>query len=179
MSVLNIILGVLIVIGAGYVLAMPVISSIAICSILSFFMLVFGIAAIFGYVEAKSAEKVARKHGAAYLKTGIGSLIFGIAAVVLAILARSSIVGEVLFMQLVSTVFGVWILLDGVSLIVTALLVKKAGAPGWLASMILGILIVLSGIFCIINCFAGLTAIGVSFGISMLMSGMAMIFSER
>lgn len=177
MKALRIILGIIMVLGAASILTMPLMSSVALCWIISIIMLASGIISIIHFIEAKNAEKVAKKNGQAYLKTSVGNLIFGIAAVVISVLASSSVIGSALFMKLIATLFGLWIMLDGVSLIVLSTDLKKIAAPGWVAMMILGILLAIAGISCIVDGFASLVAIGTLFGISMMMSGMALIFS--
>jgi len=176
MTVLRIILGILMVCGASSVLTIPAVYSVAICWMISFFMLINGIIAIVSYIENKNAEKVLDRNGVPHLKTGIGSLLFGIASVVVSILARSSVIGEVLFMQIISSLYGLWIMLSGVSMVVGGINIKKLALPGWLGAIVLGIMMALAGAFCIVDCFAGLTAVGTMFGISMMMDGFALIF---
>ena len=176
MEILRIILGILMVICAGSILSMPAIGSVALCWIISSVMLITGIVSIIRYIENKNAEKVAERAGIPYLKTGIGSLLFGIAAVIISILARNSVIGETVFVQVISILFGLWIVMDGISVLVLGSGLKKIALPGWLAIMILGVFLVISGIICIVDCFASLTTMGVMFGISMMMAGFAFIF---
>lgn len=175
MVVLKIILGILMVLCGCSILTIPAFSSITLCWMISFFMLIAGIASIIMYIEAKNAEKVAAKAGVPTLGVGVGGLIFGIAAIIISILARSSTIGEELFIRLVSTLFGLWIVLEGISMITVGSGMKKVALPGWLASIILGILLAIAGIICIVDCYVGLTTMGVMFGISMMMAGFSFI----
>lgn len=175
MVVLKIILGILMVICGGSILAVPAFSSVTLCWMISFFMLVAGIASVIWYIEAKNAERVAAKAGVPALGVGVGGLVFGIAAIIISILARSSAIGEELFIRLISTLFGLWIVLEGVSLITVGSGMKKIALPGWLTTIILGVLLTIAGIICIVDCYVGLTTMGVMFGISMMMAGFAFI----
>ncbi len=177
MVILRIMLGILMIVCACYVLAMPALSSVALCWIISFFMLITGIVTIIRYIENKNAERVAESIGIPHLKTGVGSLLFGIAAVIVSVLARNSVIGEAVFVQIISTLFGLWIVLEGISMLILGSGLKKIAAPGWLVIMIMGAFLTVSGIVCIVDCFTGLTAMGVMFGISMMMSGFAFLFS--
>ena len=160
---------------AGSILALPALSSVTLCWMISFAMLITGIVSIIRYIEDKNAEKVAEKAGVPHFKTGIESLLFGLASVVISVLARNSVIGEAVFVQIISTLFGLWIVLDGVSMLVLGSGMKKIALPGWLAAMIMGALLVISGVVCVVDCFTGLTAMGVMFGISMMMAGFAFI----
>ena len=175
MTALRIILGILMVLCASSILAIPALSSVTLCWMISVLMLVSGIVSIIRFIEDKNAEKVAKNAGKPYFKTGIGSLLFGIAAVVVSILAGSSVIGELLFVRLISTLFGLWIVLNGISMVVMGSGLKKVAAPGWLAMIILGVLLALAGIVCVVDCFTGLTTMGVMFGISMMIAGFAFI----
>ncbi len=174
--ILRVLFGILMIFGAWSVLMFPAISSISICWAISFFMLLSGIMTIIHYFENKNAERVARKKGLPHLKTGIGSLLFGISAVVAALLARSSVIGELVFMRMISNLYGFWIVLNGVSYIVLGKELKKNAVSGWVTTMILGVLLIAAGIFCIIDCFTGLTSIGTVFGLSMMMTGYSYLF---
>lgn len=172
MVVFKILFGILMIFGGCSLLTMPgFFTALPLCWMLSIFMLVGGIVAIIRYIEDKNAENVAKKNGAAYAKTGVGSLIFGIAAVVLAVLARSSETGAEIFIKIVAVLFGLWIVLDGVSFFAAGLNLKKVAVGGWLGMIIIGVLLILAGIFCVVNSFVSLTAIGTVFGISMVMAG--------
>lgn len=176
MKVLKVILGVIMIICAFSMLAMPALNTVLLCWMLSIFMLVGGIVSIIRFIEDKNAEKVAKKNGQPYLKTGIGSLIFGIVAIVLSILSRSSLEGGALFVKILSVLFGLWIVLDGVSMIIAGSNLKKLAASGWLAMMILGVLLVIAGIICIVDTFTGLTTFGVMLSLSVMMAGFGFIF---
>jgi len=175
MVIANMVLGILMIFSAVSILTVPTLSGILICYVLSGTMLVYGVISIVRFIEAKNSEKVAKKEGKPFLKTDIGSLIFGIAAIVLSIIATTSDAGAALFIEIVTVVFGAWIVFDGVSSIRRALVLKKAGFPGWIVSIIMGALIILSGIFCIVNVFAGLTAVSTMYGISLMMFGFALM----
>lgn len=163
------------ILGACSILTMPALGSITLCWMISFVMLITGIVSIVRYIEDKNAEKVAEKAGIPHFNTGIESLLFGLASIVVSILARNSAIGEAVFVQIVSVLFGLWIVLYGVSMLVLGSGMKHIALPGWLATMIVGILLVISGVFCIIDCFMSLTAMGVMLGISMMMAGFAFI----
>jgi len=176
MKVLKVILGIIMILCACSILAMPALNTIVLCWMLSIFMLVGGIVSIIRFIEDKNAEKVAKKNGQPYLKTGIGSLIFGIVAIILSILSRSSADGGILFIKIVCVLFGLWVVLDGISMIIAGVGLKKIAERGWLAMIILGVLLVLAGLFCIVDSFAGLVAVGVMFAISVMMVGFGFIF---
>ncbi len=173
MKILRIILGILMVCCAMSVLTVPAVSGLVLTWIIPIFLLVTGVFTIVRFIENKNAENIAKKNGTYYVKTDIGSLIFGIVAIALFILARTSIIGSVIFEKVITILYGVWIALNGISLIVCGNGLKKLAQPGWVAMIILGVLLVLSGIACAVNIFVALSTIGILFGISMMMNGFA------
>lgn len=176
MTVLRVILGVLIMLTAFDCLMFPPAGAVAFYIMVSVLMLVCGIAAIIHFIESKNREKVAKSHGIQYAGAGVGSLIAGIVSVVLSILALRSPEGSEVFFKIISILFGLFIIIHGISSITLAVLIKKTGVGGWVAMIILGILEIILGIFVIANTFASFIAIGVMVGVSMLIFGINLIF---
>lgn len=178
MLVLKIILGVIMILCGAHILSSPVEAALTVCCMLTAVMLLAGIFAIIAYFEGKNAEKVAKKAGMpVHGKTAVGSLIFGIVAVVIAILSMTSVIGELLMMRLIGTIFGLWVVVDGISRIVCGIQMKRVAFPGWLAIIILGVMLCVAGVFCIVSTFTGILTVGVLFGISIIMAGFALLFA--
>lgn len=174
MKVFNCIIGVFAIFAAMYCAFWPGVTFLNTGWIVTILLGVWGICAIFDYFS-KPKDGDRSKNNVAM---GVLGLIGGIAAAVISILA--------LFMPQVSIIIDVimlymlvcWFIIGGIMSIVGAVKMSKVSqSKGWILTLILGILVLLAGIYGIFHMFIMAQTAGLLIGILLMTYGIRLICS--
>lgn len=174
MKVFNCILGVFAIFGAFYCILWPGVTFLNTGWIVTVLLGVWGICAIFDYFS-KPKDNERPKNNAAM---GVLGLIGGIAAAVISILAlfmpRISIMVDVIMLYFLVC----WFIISGIISIVGAVKISKVSqSKGWIFTLIMGILILLAGIYGIFHMFIMAQTAGLLIGIMLMTYGVRLICS--
>ena len=152
MKVINGIVGVLSIFGAIYCLFFPGLSFINIGWVITTILGIFGICSIIFYFTKKKMYENLMIEGV----HGAFGLVVGIAAAVVSI----------------------WMILDGVSSIAESFAMKKAStSKSWILALVLGIIMLIFGIYGICHLIFVARFIGITMGIMLMSYGIKLIAS--
>ncbi len=165
MKVISIILGVFLIIEGISCILTPVSTYLTLAWIIGVAMVIYSVSALCSYSERK---RLGLADGWSFANA-IVSLIFG---VVLLFSYSMQLVVDVFMLYFAS----LWLILAGVFRIIsTARLHKMNLAPYWVWSIILGIIMILSGVISLFFPGAMLISMGINLGIMIIISGIDMI----
>ena len=122
-------------------------------------ILVTGVIGVFGWIFAGSGER------------DTGSLLWSLLSALFGILILSNLL---VAMKAVTIIFGLWVLLTGLSLAANGWSLKKESSMGWFL-LIVGILGIIAGFMMILNLGSGAAGIATILGITILLTGIALI----
>lgn len=172
MKVFNCILGVFSIFGAIYCMFYPGLTFLSSGWLITILLGVIGICSIFEF--ATSSDKKANKGLAA---DGIIGLILGIGAAVISILGifspwvRGSLDLTILIL------FAFWLAYSGIASIVKSVALKKNGGKMWIFTLILGILVLITGLYGAVHPVFSAVTIGYIIGIDLMIYGARLIAS--
>ncbi len=174
MKVFNCILGVFAILGAIYCICFPGVTFLNTGWIITVLLGAWGFCAIFDYFSnSNEAEKSKSRAG-----MGTLGLIAGIAAAVISVLSIFSVVPLAIIDTIMLYLFAGWFIISGVMSISGAFRVKKTtSSKSWVLTLILGILVLLAGIY---GCFHPLLMArteGLLIGIYLMTYGIRLICS--
>ncbi len=177
MKVFNAIIGVFAIFGSLYCIFWPEESFLNAGWVVAILLLMWGICSIVSAIFFKRDQKEG-KEGKELAGTGTVGLLLGIGAAVVSLLALFVPAVEALFYIIILLVFVFWLLFYGVYSIVKAIKSSKnSDSNGWIFSLILGIIMVLIGLFCISDLLFEVALIGVIIGIGLMVAGVRLISS--
>lgn len=179
MKILKILLGIAVICAGIYCVVNPAVGTLTICWIMAVLLLVLGLCSICEFAWLKKKENIAGKYGVYFEGSSIGCLVIGILAIVISILAMTSEEGRETFFYVISVLFGLTVIVMGIYRIVHACFQKRMGLSVWVATLILGILILIFGIACIFNSFYTMAAIGTIMGLEMLLVGISILLPRE
>ena len=174
MKAFNFILGVFSILGAIYCMFFPGLTFLNTGWIVAMLLGVYGICSIFEYCS-NPAKKEQKSGG--LMVGGVVGLILGIAAAVLSVLAlfnasiRATLALTILFM------FAFWLVYSGFASIYASFALKKKGGKMWIFTLILGVLIILTGFYGAIHPLFTALSIGYIIGIELMIYGVRLIAS--
>lgn len=176
MKVFNCILGVFAVFGSLYCMFFPGATFLGGGWIAAFLLGVMGICSIFEYVRNRKDSDNAKKKILA--ANGVMELVFGIGAAVLSILALISPVVRGMLDIIILLLFVFWLVYSGVSGIFRAVAIKKLhGGKIWIFSLIMSILLVVTGLYAATHLVYAAFSIGYMIGIAVMVYGVRLIAS--
>ena len=168
MRVLTAILGVLLVVSGFYCMAAPVAVYSALGLVIGLSMIVEGIGSI---VTWNARRNMGLANG--------WTLAASILSIVLGVILTGSYTMQFAMDLFIAYLIAAWLIFGGIARIVTAIAARaslgRVGAGGWVALLILGILIVIMGILCFFNPLSVFAGVGLMIGISILLEGGGLI----
>lgn len=174
MKIINCMVGIFAIIGSIYCLFFPGMSFLNVGWIITAILGVFGICSIAFYFTKKKIYKNLMIEGV----HGVFSLIVGIAAAVVSILAIFIPSIQIALDIIILIIFAVWMIADGISSIAESLAMKKAStSKSWILALILGIIMLILGIYGICHLIFVARAIGIMIGIMLMSYGIKLIAS--
>lgn len=174
MKVINGIVGVLSIFGAIYCLFFPGLSFINIGWVITTILGIFGICSIIFYFTKKKMYENLMIEGI----HGVFGLVVGIAAAVVSILAIFVPSIQAVLDLIILIIFAIWMILDGVSSIAESFAMKKAStSKSWILALVLGIIMLIFGIYGICHLIFVARFIGITMGIMLMSYGIKLIAS--
>ena len=176
MKVFNFILGVFAIFGSLYCMFYPGATFLGGGWIAAFLLGVMGICSIFEYVRNRKNPDQADKK--ALVANGVIELVFGIGAAVLSILALFSPAVRGMLDIIILLMFVFWLIYSGITGIFGAIAVKKlTGSKVWIFSLIMSILLVLTGFYAATHLVYAAFSIGYMIGVAVMVYGVRLIAS--
>lgn len=174
MKVINGIVGVLSIFGAIYCLFFPGLSFINIGWVITTILGIFGICSIIFYFTKKKMYENLMIEGV----HGAFGLVVGIAAAVVSMLAIFVPSIQAVLDLIILIIFAIWMILDGVSSIAGSFAMKKAStSKSWILALVLGIIMLIFGIYGICHLIFVARFIGITMGIMLMSYGIKLIAS--
>lgn len=174
MKVINGIVGVLSIFGAIYCLFFPGLSFINIGWVITTILGIFGICSIIFYFTKKKMYENLMIEGV----HGAFGLVVGIAAAVVSMLAIFVPGIQAVLDLIILIIFIIWMIIDGISSIVESLAMKKAStSKSWILALVLGIIMLIFGIYGICHLIFVARFIGITMGIMLMSYGIKLIAS--
>lgn len=173
MKVFNCIFGVFAIFGAIYSIAFPGLTFINSGWLVTILLGVWGICAIFDYATNKNNPEKSKTTGA----MGALGLVAGIGAAVVSVLSVFMPSIQILLDITILCVFAGWLVVSGITSTVIAVKAKGLGGKGWIFSLILGILVLLSGIYGFFHLIFMAQTIGILIGFLLMVYGFRLICS--
>ena len=174
MKVINGIVGVLSIFGAIYCLFFPGLSFINIGWVITTILGIFGICSIIFYLTKKKMYENLMIEGV----HGAFGLVVGIAAAVVSMLAIFVPSIQAVLDLIILIIFAIWMILDGVSSIAESFAMKKAStSKSWILALVLGIIMLIFGIYGICHLIFVARFIGITMGIMLMSYGIKLIAS--
>ncbi len=169
MKVFNTILGIFAILGAIYCICWPGITFLTSNMIAMILLGSWGICAIFSYVVSP------------YKKTGstTKNIVMGILAVLAAIFIAIAIFSPLMraFVDIaIIYTFTVWMIISGISDIILAISTRKANTL-WVLSLILGVFVVIGGMYGLFHAVFTAQVIGMLLGIALMVYGVKLVAS--
>lgn len=170
MKVFNCIMGIFSLFAAFYCFFMPGVSAVmTIGWIVTCLLGVIGFCGIFEYARNKDKKS--------QMINGTVSLILAIGAAVLSTIAMFDVTLRATFDLMIVVLFALWLVLSGVDSTVTSFKVKKEGAKNWWLSLVLGILLIVVGMYSGTHLIFTTRTLGYIMGFSLTMYGIRLICS--
>ena len=168
MKVLTIILGILLIVGGIYCMFTPVATFSALSVVIGVSMVVEGIG---GIITWGSAHRAGLANG--------WTLAGAILSLVLGVFLLGSYVLQFSLDLFIAFIIAFWFVENGIVHIVAAIVARRElgseGASGWIIHLILGILIVISGVLCIFNPLSVMAGVRPMLGVSIVFVGAGLI----
>ena len=168
MKAITIILGILLAVGGIYCMLTPAATYAALGWIIGFSMLVEGVGSI---VAWSSFRRLGLANG--------WTLAAAIISVVMGIFLLSSYALQFAVDMYIAYLIAIWLVFAGVSRIVIAVGMRsrrgKDQARGWVLHAVLGALIAVMGILCIFNPLSIVAGVGMTMGMSIVLTGAALV----
>lgn len=172
MKVFNCILGLFSILGAVYCIFYPGLTFLSTGWLITILLGAMGICSIFEF--ATSSDKKENKSLAA---NGIVGLILGIGAAVISVLGIFSPLIRGSLDLIILMLFAFWLFYSGVASIAKSVSLKKNGGKMWILTLILGILVLLTGIYGALHPVFTMVTIGYIIGLELIIYGVRLIAS--
>jgi uncharacterized membrane protein HdeD (DUF308 family) len=151
--------GILLIVLSIYVFNNPMLALLSLSFWISLLILFAGLAGIIGWFAAEKENR------------GTSGILWSIASIVLGIL----LIAKIGFaMNLLTNLFGIWMIITGFWLTEEGWNHRSNGSMGWI-TLISGILSIVLGFFMIFNIRVGAIAISTMMGIQFLLAGIGLI----
>lgn len=175
MKTFNCILGGFAILGAVYCMFFPGATFLSSSLIAAVLLGVLGVCSIFEF--ATNRERKNDEGRKKLFANGVVELVFGISAAVLSVLAIFIPAVRAVLDVIVLLMFVFWLIYAGVSGIFGAVRRKKAGGRMWVFSLVIGILLIITGLYAATHLVYAAFAIGYMIGIELLIYGIRLIMS--
>jgi len=175
MKTFNCILGFFSILGAVYCILFPGATFLSSSLIVAILLGIMGICSIFEF--ATNRERKEEQGRKKLVANGVVGLIFGIAAAVLFVLAIFVPSVRAIMDIIILLMFVFWLIYAGVIGIFKAVALKKHGGKMWVFSLVMSILLVVTGLYGATHLVYAAFAIGYMIGIELLVYGIRLIMS--
>ncbi len=170
MKVFNCIMGIFSIFAAFYSFAYPGVSSLMTTGwIVTVLLGVIGFCGVFEYSRNKENKKL--------IFNSILGLFLAIGAAVLSVIAMFNVKLRATFDLVIVVLFALWLVISGVDTIVSSIRGKKNGQKAWWLTLILGILVIIVGMYAGTHLIYATIALGYVMGISLTLYGVKLICS--
>lgn len=173
MKIFNCILGIFAVFASVYCIFYPGITFLNSGWIVTVLLGAWGICAIFDYATNRKDGEKSKSEAA----MGTLGLIAGIAAAVFSVLALFLPGIRAMLDVIILCMFAAWLIISGISSIAISFKIKKTGSKRWILSLILGIIVLLAGIYGIFHLVFVAETIGLLIGMLLMTYGLRLVFS--
>lgn len=174
MKIFNAIVGVFAIFASIYTMCFPGVSFLKAGWIVTIVLCVWGVCALF---EALS-KKMTGPDGKITVGGAILALLGGVAAAALSLVALFRPGLSVMLDLVIVWIFTFWLIVSGISSIVSAVkVVKPLGGNGWIVSLLLGGLTLIGGLYGIFHILAMMQTIGLLLGALLMLYGVRLIAS--
>ena len=168
MKVFNCIMGIFSLFAAFYCIFMPGVSAVmTIGWIVTCLLGAIGFCGIFEYARNKESKNL--------IFNGVTGLIIAIACAVLSVVAMFDVSLRATFDLIIVVMFALWLVLSGVDSTVTSFKLKKDGVKTWWLSLILGILIIVVGMYAGVHLIYATRTLGYLMGFALTFYGIKLI----
>ncbi len=172
-KVLNCIFGIFSIIASIFCIFYPGLTFLNSGWLVTILLGIWGICLIIDYVSNRKKGNKSKSEVA----FGVLGLVTGIAAAVVSVLAMFMPGIRLIFDVIILCVFSLWLIVSGITSVVTSFKVRKSGIKSWLLTLILGIIILIAGIYGIFHLIFVAQTIGLLIGIYMMIYGVRLILS--
>lgn len=135
---------------------------------------VYGFSNIFGYLLSSKKEN---KGDGKLAVNGVIGLIIGIASAVISVLALSNAGIRAMLDVTILLMFAFWLVYSGIVSIYGAVMQKKNGGKMWGLTLVLGIIVILTGIYASTHLLFAAFSIGYMIGLELMIYGVRLIMS--
>lgn len=175
MKTFNCILGVFSILGAVYCMFFPGVTFLSTGWIAAILLGVYGICSIFEYFSNPARKE--KKNNSGLIAGGVIGLIIGIVSAVLSVIALFSTGIRAILDVTILLLFAFWLVYSGVAGIIGAVMRKKNGGKMWWLSLVLGIILILSGIYGATHPLIAAFSVGYMIGIELMIYGIRLIMT--
>ncbi len=174
MKVFNCILGIFAILGSIYCIFWPGVTFLNTGWVVTILLGAWGFCAIFDYFSNPDEDKKSKSTAA----MGTLGLVAGIAAAVFSVLALFMPGIRLIFDVIILCLFTGWLVVSGILSIAGAIKVKKnSDSKSWILTLILGILVVIAGVYGFFHLIFMAQTAGVLIGVFLMLYGVRLICS--
>ena len=169
MRIIKVVLGALLAVGGIYCMLTPIATYSVLAWLIGLAMIVEGVGGIITWSSR-------RELGLANGWTLAGSIV----SIVLGVVLLGSYVLQFALDAFIAYLIAIWLVVAGITRIVAAIAVRsqgKEGTSGWIAQIVLGVLIAILGVLCIFNPLSVVAGVGMMLGISIVFVGIDLVVS--
>lgn len=175
MKTFNCILGFFSILGAVYCMFFPGATFLSSGLIVAILLGMLGTCSIFDFATNKEAKNSAGRKQLAV--NGVIELIFGIGAAVLSLCSLFFPAVRAMLDIMILIMFVFWLIYAGIAGIFGAVAIKKMGSKMWVFSLIMNILLIVTGLYGVTHLLYAAFAIGYMIGVALLVYGIRLIMS--
>lgn len=174
MKIFNFIFGIFSIIAAVYCIFYPGVTFLNSGWIVSVLLGIWGICSIFAYTSSHGKQNKSKSEAV----MGILGLVGGISAAIVSVSAIFIPSVRVLLDIIIICVFSSWLIISGITSVISSFKAKASGCKSWIITLICGILIVIAGIYGIFHLIFAAQTIGIIIGILLMVYGIRLIVAS-
>ncbi len=173
MKILYIIFGILSFVVGIVFLINPFDSMMLMGMLLSIFLLLVGLFFILIYFMARDSQRISPTKPA----IGVAGLLFGIALILLSVLAMAVSRMQGALEMIILIIFAVWMIFNGILSVFISFQVRKQDEKGWGITCLVGIIVTAAGLYGLVHMVIFGEALMIVLGILLLLYGVSLICS--
>lgn len=175
MKTFNCILGVFSILGAIYCMFFPGATFLSSGIIVAILLGVLGVCSIFEYITNR--ERKNEEGRKALAANGVIELVFGIGAAVMCVLSLFIPWVRGMLDIIILLLFVFWLIYTGIAGIFGAVAQKKLGVKMWVFTLVISIILVITGLYGVSHLVYTAFAIGYMIGIELMVYGIRLVMS--